>query len=209
MVTLKKRNPPKKFELAEDIPLFDRQPGEPDKAWQAFVFYRNLEGKRSQSAASVLYQKTYGGKGGKSLRDWYAKLSTRYQWRKRVEAWDRVLDRRVREQRIYAREEMQRRHIELAKSMQGIGALGARQLYNELKNRVAGGAMILKPSEIAALMDSGTKLERLNMGEPDTIQEKHHVFDVEKERATLQRLVENPELVDAISEALRDEGDSD
>lgn len=198
----------KKLELSADRPPYERQPGEPDKAWNAFVLYRDLEGKRTLVEASKLYKQKYKVKGGKPLEQQFGQFSSKYLWRKRVEEWDRILDRRLREQRIHARAEMQRRHIELARSLQGIGALGARQLYAELKNRVAGGAIVLTAKELVALMDSGTKLERLNLGEPDSIQENRHVFDVEKERRTLQKLVENPDLMDALDEALGDDEDA-
>ncbi len=200
---------PKKIELATDRPIYERQTGEPDKSWSAFVYYRNMEGKRTLAGSARLYQKEHGVKGGKTLEDRFGKLSSRNRWRERVEEWDRILDKRLREQRISVRAEMQRRHIELGKSLQGVGALGAKQLYNELKARVVGGAILLSATEIAALVDKGTKMERLNLGEPDAIQETRHVFDVDKERDVLQALVKHPDLVDAISEALRDEDDDD
>lgn len=200
---------PKKETLDPDRPLFDRQPGEPDKAWQAFVFYRNMELKRSLAGAARLYQKEQGGVGGKSLENRFGEWSGKWHWRKRVEEWDRVLDKRLREQRIYAMKNMQERHLKISQSLQALGGMGLQALQKRLKKAEDDGEETVSTKDLIALLETGMKAERLNLGEPDSIAENRHVIDVEKERRTLQELLKNPELVDAIGKALISSDDSD
>jgi len=192
-----------KMDLATDRPIYDRQPKEPDKAWGVFVIYRDMGPERSIRKAESKYKETHGGKGDVNYCE---KLSVRWRWRERVEAWDGDLDRRLRAQRIRALEDMQRRHIEQGKSLQALGASGAKQLYEELKRKANDpDGYLLTAKEIVALIEAGTKLERLNLGEPDSISEQRHVIDDDEKRAAIRKLARDPDALKAIEQALDDD----
>lgn len=90
---------------------WERQPGEPDRAWAAFQIFRDAGEDRQIGLA-------LGGRDPKQGSRW----AYQWQWRQRVEAYDRHLDAiRVRGKRREV-ERMVERHASLAN-----GALGALQ----------------------------------------------------------------------------------
>lgn len=89
------------LEAPVDLEPWDRQPGETDPAWTAFVDYRDAgAGQRSQhkTARSLSCSR-------QTLAGW----STRHEWRKRVEAWDREQDRAKRRATIETVEKVAKR----------------------------------------------------------------------------------------------------
>ncbi len=196
-----------KKSLVTDRPLYDRQPGEPDKAWGVFVVYRDMGPERSIRKAESKYKEIHGGKGDVNYCE---KLSVRWRWRERIEAWDRDLDRRLRSQRIRSLEEMRTRHIEIGKSLQSLGVLGAKQIQDEIKRAAANNEdVVLSAKDLVSLIEAGTKIERLNRGEPESIQESRHSVDVGERRKILQRIARDPDLVERLQAAIRGEADED
>lgn len=200
----------KKEEFAKNRRIYDRQPTEPDSKWIAFVLYRDQDNaQRTLSAAARQYSEKHGGKFGKGMTNWFSRCCVRWRWRERCVEWDRVLDVRLREQRIKALENMQDRHMRISQSMQALGGMGLRALKKRLDEAELAGSEVISVKEILGLLDSGMKGERLNMGEPDSILENRHSVDLEKKRKVLQEIIKNPELVDGLDKVLTNANGSD
>ena len=94
----------------EIIEPWERQPGETEKAYEAFLVYKNLGPGRSIKKVSDRLQKTYA-----LIYRW----NMRNGWKARVEAFDRE-NERVEQERIQKeRAEMIKRHIKIGLAAQG------------------------------------------------------------------------------------------
>lgn len=162
------KNKPKQLNKVQP---WDRQPGETDKAWQAFVPYRDLpSGKRSIKVACD----AIGGTAGKyrQMELW----SSKNQWVARVAAWDAHLDATsIQPLMAKQRAEMAERQIKLGREMQD----KAREGLGLVKPKD------LDPDSVSKLAKTGTDIERLAMGEPTEIQ--RHDFQAQA-RARLRNL---------------------
>jgi hypothetical protein len=65
---------------------WDKQPGEPEKAWAAFLVYRELGTARTLADTQKIVNPTSTGNSGNIGR-----TATRWQWRRRAAAWDAFL----------------------------------------------------------------------------------------------------------------------
>lgn len=163
---------------------WERQPGEPEGAWAAFCIYRD-DGPGGR-ALSIVATNT-GVRHPQSIQ----RMSSRWHWVERVQAWDAEVDRRRREAHLAEVEEMRKRHVQMAIALQGAAGLAlAKYVAVERAPLVdaEGKAVVgkdgrpvlappsLKPNEAATFADLGTKLERLNKGEPETIEERRHTI---------------------------------
>lgn len=144
-------------------PLWARQPGETDKAFEAFAVYRDLGPARSLTIAGREL-----GKSKATLERW----CVRFKWVERVSAWDDEADRLSRERDLLERQDARRRMLDAhAKGGMELHAIGAAVLRDydvtdpehgeEAKKRIAG----LTVAEAARIMEIGAKLERLARGE--------------------------------------------
>lgn len=94
----------------DGLPLrsWDRQPTERDKAWKAFVAYRDLGVERTLREAAKAVGLTLGHVG---------RWSAQHQWKRRAEEMDRHLDRVAQHEREAAIKEMARKHVMAAEFM--------------------------------------------------------------------------------------------
>jgi hypothetical protein len=76
-----------------DIPVFERQPGESDPAWHAWVLYRDMQGHRSTAKVAQLV-----GKNKKLIHRWSSPLM--WGWVERARAWDNHVDQQARQKQI-------------------------------------------------------------------------------------------------------------
>jgi len=130
--------------------LWERLPGESERAWKAFQAFRDALEHRVVSEV------------GKQLtprcsRQNVWRWSFRWRWEERVAAFDVDRDRRHREELARQRTEMDARHLKIGALMQSIGVAG----LNELRNRVAQQLPLgLSADEARSLIEAGAKLER-------------------------------------------------
>lgn len=131
--------------------IWERQPGETAKAYNAFCVYRDLgPGRSLEKAAQAL-----GLKSRKYFSNWHA----RHNWVARAEAYDMYIEKLKRQEHEQAILEMTRRHAELAVAFQEKIAERIRTIDpNELT-----------PQDLARWLEIATKLERLSRGEPTEI----------------------------------------
>jgi hypothetical protein len=104
---------------------WERQPGETEVAFQAFLLYRDTEGKRS--AHKVAAQ---SHKDPSLMRRWKA----RWDWLGRAAAWDAELDREYRAEVLRERAKIGRRHAQTYGAMQQIAA----QAFQTIAQNAAG-----------------------------------------------------------------------
>ncbi len=151
----------KKRDIAKLAPpdnAWERQPDEPDGAWEAFVIYRDMgPGHRAirKTAAQLSKNET-------TMYEW----SQRWDWVARCRAFDGYVDRQRVEAEISAVRDMRRRHIEMSMAVQGAAALALNKIIAAEKEKKDLG---LKPSEVRDFIDLGLKIERINRGEPEAI----------------------------------------
>lgn len=153
---------PSKFALHNlpdpDRLLYDRQPEETDKAWFAFVAYRGLGPERS---LGKVVDKL--GKEPKYLSQ-IEKWSALWSWRERAAEWDREVDKQSRRAQLAAAVRVSNEMAAVAESM---WKLAARDLVKWHQKLEAASDVLLSPSDLQKLVDTGMKLHRLSIGESD------------------------------------------
>ena len=135
---------------------WEQQAGESARAFGAFCVYRELGPRRSLRAAA---EKFYG-RSAASLERQVDKWSSAFRWVERANAWDQHLDGHVRRAQEEARGEMAERHLREARLLQAKAVERLRSLRPEE----------LEPAELLCYLIEAVKLERLTLGEPETVQ---------------------------------------
>ena len=132
---------------------WEQQPKESAKAFEAFALYRDL-GPAERSVREVARRL---GKSATLIAKW----SSRDEWVERAQAWDAEQDRVRREAMQEEAKRMGERHARLARRVLELAAQKIDQLDPS----------DLPVHQLARLMAEAAKLERLALGEPDTITE--------------------------------------
>jgi hypothetical protein len=181
---------------------WDRQPDETDKAWAAFVIYRDLGSIRTVARTT----KELGKRNPQHVEDW----SRKYGWRFRVEEYDRDQDRKAREEaeriRLAEVERQTKEMLTVTRSMWVLAGEGLRfwlERIEALRKSAEAGETIdgeppLSPADIKNLADAGMKLQRLLEEKPTEIGEQRAQITVEDRRRRLQRGLGDPEVRDAM-----------
>jgi hypothetical protein len=140
-------------------PLWGRQEGESDRAFEAFAMYRDLGPARStrQVAQAV-------AKSAHLIRRW----SARWAWVQRAGAWDDEADRNQRERDLVERQAARARMLAAhARGGAALHEIGCKALdrfdTTNLETAEEARARIekLSPLDAARLMETGARLERL------------------------------------------------
>ena len=171
---------------------WEQLPKEPRRAFEAFTIYLNLGPKmRSKRTAFDHTQESW-----KRIVDW----SSKWEWSRRAQAWDRHIDRINRYENEKAILEMNKRQAKNASA--GIAA-AMNTLLKHIPTPKNPKPPIMRVSDAVRLLDVCSKLERVSRGEPDSIQEtKGEVTVKESERSgddrrkTMVDLLHDPEMVE-------------
>jgi hypothetical protein len=168
---------------------WDRGPRETSRAYELFCAYRDLGTERS---LRKLKQGTDGAPNVNRLK----RLSTRWKWVERCQAYDDYLEQQDRLQQEKERQEMRKRHAKIAVLGQNIAVKGLEKLLA----RVQEDEKAVAPADLTRLFDTTVKVERLSRGEPTEIEKSEHTgsLDIaaryrqltpEEHRAELVRLL--------------------
>ena len=135
------------------VELWERQPGEGEKPWEAFVTYRDMGGKRSNRLVAEKL-----GKSETIINRW----SSQWNWVDRLAAWSNEQDRIIRESQIAEIAEMRKRHAELAVAM---------------IEKAKAALELMEPEELSAVtlakfVDAAVKIERLSRGDTSEVIEE-------------------------------------
>lgn len=125
---------------------WERQPGETARAFEAFVVYRDMGASRSLKKAGQNLNKAIT-----TLAEW----SSKYDWVKRVAAWDAEQDRIARNEMIAEMTATRKKQRKQAQRMQEKGM--------ELLESISLGDA--KLSEIVSLLKAGMEQERIAIGD--------------------------------------------
>lgn len=96
-------------------PIYEQLIEESDKAYAAFLVYRDMGRKRSVPSA---YRTATGRIQAKQANGQWNLWADKFTWRKRAEAWDRHLDQRLDQQLDQEIHEMASRHAKIARALQ-------------------------------------------------------------------------------------------
>jgi hypothetical protein len=96
-----------------------------------------------------------------------ARWASAHEWRKRVHAYDREMDRRKQVGDLKGVEDMRRRQTRIALELQELGQIELRKMLVQAKKHAK--ADTLEQGLVMKLIDLGSKMERLNRGEPGEI----------------------------------------
>ncbi|WDZ84048.1 hypothetical protein [Micromonospora cathayae] len=132
-----------------EILPWDRQRGEPERAYGYFAVYRDFGRTRSVAKVATEVHKS---------REYLHKLATKWRWVQRAQAWDREEDRLYAEGLAEQRRDMARRHARIASALQG-------KIVARLQSL---DASKLSPGDIARWLEVATRVERLALGLPDS-----------------------------------------
>lgn len=135
---------------------WERWPGEPEKAFAAFVKYRDTPAKERSLRKCV--QEEYGVVTRAKLAYW-EKWSRDWRWQFRVKAWADEQDRVAREAQLAEIKSMNRRHAQIGMSLQSKAAERLQKLQ----------ADELSTGDVLRFFSEAVKLERIARGEPETI----------------------------------------
>lgn len=134
--------------------LWERQPEETPKPFEAFCVYRDLGPGRSLAQVAEKLQKS-----DTLIGRW----SGAYDWVKRATAWDAEQDRVARKAQLDEIVKMRKRHARIAeKALDKVSAALEKVQEDNMSN-----------SDIARLMDVASKLERISRGDVgDVVEER-------------------------------------
>lgn len=128
------------------IEPWERQEGETSKAWEAFCIYRDMGVDRSLRKVAQNLNKSVT-----QIAEW----SSKYDWVKRVTAWDAEQDRIARQEQIKAIKAMRNRHAGMAKAMIVKAGRALQRIPEEE----------IKASDISRMIEVASKLERISRGD--------------------------------------------
>lgn len=104
--------------MTDDIPPWERQPGEPMRWYLRFDRFRAMGSNRSVLRVYRLEREARRGvvhKGPLSLPEGWSKMAKQWRWRERAEAWDRAELERKRAEEAAERERERAQRIALIK----------------------------------------------------------------------------------------------
>lgn len=122
---------------------WERQKGESDKAYEAFVTYRDMGTNRSIRAVAQKLAKS---------RTQIGKWSSGWEWTERVRAYDNELEKEARAKAVKDRKDMTDRHIKIAMQLQKKALEALTSLEVEA----------MTPKDIKEFIKMATDLERLS-----------------------------------------------
>lgn len=124
---------------------WERQEGESEKAFEAFVIYRDLGQERTISAVVKRLKKS---------RNLIDRWKDKFNWIERVRLYDNELEKRAFAKAVKERKNMSERHIKIAMQLQK-KALEALQILD---------IDDMKAKDIINMVDTAAKLERISRG---------------------------------------------
>lgn len=132
---------------------WERQKGETARAFEAFAVYRDMgPGRSINKTAQALH------KNRTTIGEW----SSKYEWVKRVSAWDAEQDRIARQKNTEEIKKMRKRHTDLASAML---VKAARALQRIPEDEI-------KAADVSRMVETASKLERISRGDAGEIIEE-------------------------------------
>ena len=134
---------------------WDRQLGESSKAYAHFCVYRDAGATRS-------IRKMPSVSGCTSVVRQLNRWSSRWRWVERCQKYDDYLEHERRLQQEKERRAMHERHAKVALLGMNVAVKGLERLLSKVQS----GKGAVAPGDLARLLDTTVKVERLARGEP-------------------------------------------
>jgi len=176
-------------------PIWERQPRESAPAWEAFKVYMDIPSSRSCAKVA-----RHLGKSKALIDRW----CSAYKWVRRIEEWQKHLDAAGNQAAIDAVKEMRSRQVNLASGFLAVAGEELKKLLQQVKNN---SALTLSPEQIVKIADFATKLERVNRGEPESIQKQQVEMSSDEKRETLRKFIGDSDVIKAVDKILDQEID--
>ena len=166
----------------KDVELWEQQPGETAGSFGYFAIYRDMRYPKAPDGTeitdgSVPFQKRslrkLAAAVGVNFRN-ITRINEKYNWQKRVEAYDAHVDRTVREANEAAIVKMRTEHALLAQQM----------IRKATKRLLTTPEDQISAAELVRMVDVAVKVERLSRGESTENQAVTHNGEVEVKRET-------------------------
>lgn len=163
---------------------WERQEGEPARAWRAFVIFRDMGDERGVRAVRDVAGGPYSHK---SLMQW----AETYRWVDRSLAYDRMLDRRRLQAKIDEVEAMARRQVHIGQTLQERGLQYVKEQLDSPEQR----AKNLGANAALRFIDRGVELEREGLGMDDkgvdpTVNVQVNVLDSQAKADVFDKITE-------------------
>lgn len=136
----------------EEIQLWERQPGESRKAFEAFCIYRDQGADRSQRAVCEKLAKS---------RALISRWSAQYGWVDRAAAWDAEQDKILRRKQIQDIKRMRETHANLATAMLVKAARALQRIPDDE----------IRAQDICRMVEVAAHLERESRGDSGEVVE--------------------------------------
>lgn len=181
------------IDAASFINEWERQPGEPKRAFTAFTYFRDDGDERSVTAVR---DRSGGAYSHAKLMEW----ATRWRWIERADAYDRWIDRKRQKAYIEEVEAQARRQVELGQRLQGVGEEWVGEVLADEKGRREN----LTATTALRFIDKGVHLERQGLGVDKPVSEQPgaavpNILDAQTESDifdTITRMASNVEAVE-------------
>lgn len=131
---------------------WEKLPQESQKAFGAFVLYRDAEKRSFKNVAEKL------NCSAQNVFQW----SSKYNWRLRSDAWDVEQDRAQREELARGRVRKRERHLTVARAMLHVAGHALREWADRIEQKLP---LHLAPEQIAMLVKAATELENKTIGD--------------------------------------------
>lgn len=132
---------------------WERQKGETARAFEAFAVYRDMGPSRSINKTAQALDKNRT-----TIGEWSAK----YEWVKRVAAWDAEQDRIARQKNTEEIKKMRKRHTDLASAMLVKAARALQRIPDDE----------IKAADVSRMVETASKLERISRGDAGEVVEE-------------------------------------
>lgn len=136
---------------------WNKMRGETARAYAAFLSYKALPARdRSLKKAVIAH---YGGFSASKLRQ-YQTWSALHMWVDRASQWDQYIETQSTVAKLEQIKQMQGQHLNIA---QALVTMAVKRLKNMSD-------LELTPADMLRFLDDGIRIQRLSLGEPDSIQ---------------------------------------
>lgn len=142
----------------KDVQPWERQDGETPKQFEAFKIYRDMGEERSLSKVAQQLSKT---------KQLLSRWSSMNGWVDRCAAWDNEQDRLLRIQQLKDIKKMRKKHADVAVVMINAAVKGLNKIMKSDPDEVD-----IKPQDIARLVETASKLERISRGDVGDVVEQ-------------------------------------
>lgn len=163
-----RKQKPKSAEVAVVVERdpWEKQPGETGPAWHAFVMYRDLGYNRTIRRVAEIHAETAPDRNLETIYGQLKRWSTSNGWHARCEAYDLIVDRRMREARESEIERTNRQHAQSARALQ-VRAM-ARVVGGKVGDEKIAAAPLDEVSfeSAARVFELAVKIERVASGRP-------------------------------------------